>query len=56
MAEAFPNGHFYSPVVDIEAVKNAEANVWKNNPEVLGIDFNDINQQKMLSEVFKYIF
>ena len=37
---AYPNGHFYSPVISIEDIKKREAEIWKNVEidAILGID------------------
>ena len=50
IATAFPNGHFYSPVVDPAALDAAQ--LWPPRPEVLGIDFDDVSHQRILREVF----
>ncbi|WP_019498101.1 class I SAM-dependent methyltransferase [Pseudanabaena sp. PCC 6802] len=52
----FPEGHFYSPIVNIEDVKKSRDKIWMSKPEVLGIDFNDLSHKTLLSEVFpKYL-
>jgi hypothetical protein len=41
----FPNGHFYSPVVDPDGPEvNAERS-WATDPDILGVDFNDAADQ-----------
>lgn len=48
----FPPGHFYSPVVDVDELRQEQARVWPAKPEVLGIDFNDAYRQHVLHEYF----
>lgn len=50
--QPFPDGHFYSPIININDIKKNEKNLWPANPNVLGVDFNDASHIKMLSEVF----
>jgi hypothetical protein len=53
---AFPNGHYYSPVVDVAAAKVDEARIWPAQPNLLGLDFNDAEQRRVLAEDFgRYI-
>jgi hypothetical protein len=47
---AYPNGHFYSPVVD-PALLDAHR-VWPANPTVMGIDFDDRSHEGVLREAF----
>ncbi len=51
-ARAFPAGHFYSPVVDVEDVRRRRAEIWPEAPVNLGIDFNDASHRAILSELF----
>ncbi len=56
MSKPFADGHFYSPIVDINSVKTAESRIWPDKPEVLGIDFNNASHEKYLLEHFpKYL-
>lgn len=53
---AFPDGHFYSPIVDIKSAKDSEQRIWPEYPEVLGINFNENLHKKYLEYYFpKYI-
>jgi hypothetical protein len=36
----FPNGHFYSPVIDPAEVEAASAPIWPAQPDVRGIEFD----------------
>lgn len=45
-------GHFYSPIVNPEELMARQNELWPNNPEVLGIDFNNEYHKKVLSEYF----
>lgn len=49
---AFPDGHFYSPVVDVADVQARQQQIWPAQPEVLGIDWNDGHHRHLLGEVF----
>ena len=48
----FPPGHFYSPIVDVDDLRNQQARVWPAKPKVLGIDFNDAHHERVLREYF----
>jgi predicted O-methyltransferase YrrM len=47
-----PNGHFYSPVVDPAELTSRVDELWPDQPEVVGIDFNDAGHEYILGEVF----
>ena len=49
---AFPDGHFYSPVVDPKDVLARQADIWPQDPIVLGVDWNGPHQTRVLSEFF----
>lgn len=49
---AFPPGHFYSPVVDVQDVSKRRGILWPEAPEALGVDFNDASHRSILTEVF----
>lgn len=49
--KAFPDGHFYSPVVDTTALEKEADRVWPVTPETLGIDFNEEEQLRWIAEV-----
>jgi hypothetical protein len=52
----FPNGHYYSPVINPQEVEAAAERIWPVRPEVRGVDFNADAQKMLLREVFpKYI-
>ncbi|OQW90754.1 MAG: hypothetical protein BWK79_18900 [Beggiatoa sp. IS2] len=52
MPNPFPDGHFYSPIVNIEDIKQAQAKIWPSSPQVLGINFNDASHQHFLTQEF----
>ena len=45
---AFPNGHFYSPVVDPREVALRADRLWPEKPECLGIDFEPARHRDIL--------
>lgn len=45
-------GHFYSPVVDPDELIGQAARLWPDCPKIIGIDFNDAEQEYLLREVF----
>jgi hypothetical protein len=46
MKQAFAPGHFYSPIVDPEALQSRRHVLWPTTaPEVIGIDFKEANQR-----------
>ncbi len=49
---AHPNGHFYSPVVDPGSLEPQADSIWRTDPQVLGIDFNDASHLQILQEDF----
>lgn len=49
--KAFADGHFYSPVVDTEALGRDMARVWPKTAELWGIDFNEAEQRRWLTEI-----
>jgi predicted O-methyltransferase YrrM len=52
----YPNGHFYSPVISIQDVKNRENEIWKNveNDGINGIQLRKQEQKKLISLLNKY--
>ena len=51
-SQPFPDGHFYSPIIDREDLQSRQAEVWPEQPEVVGIDFNDASHQQILDQAF----
>lgn len=49
---AWPDGHFYSPVVNIDDVWQRRDRIWPEQPELLGIEFNKERQRRFLLEEF----
>ena len=47
---AYPDGHFYSPVVDPASLD--ARSLWPANPSVLGLDFDDASHERILRETF----
>src|SRR5439155_22219386 len=55
-AHGFPPGHYHSPIVDPEELKRRQDTVWTGDDPLLGIDLNDLDHRRILTEVFpKYI-
>lgn len=48
----FPDGHFYSPVVDPESLTSQAEQIWPQRPEILGIDFDDAAHLQILQQEF----
>ena len=48
----YPDGHFYSPVVDTAAVAARRDTIWPAQPRLAGIDFNDAGHLQVLTELF----
>lgn len=49
----FPDGHFYSPVVDTEDLAARHGEIWPPEPRpVLGVDWNDAMHERVLREWF----
>ena len=53
----YPPGHFYSPVISIEDVRNRQSEIWKNNEieGIRGIEL-EINKQKELVQSFNQYY
>ena len=50
---AYPNGHFYSPVVDTEELRSRADSLWPAlAPEIPGIEFNRDNHEMVLRNWF----
>lgn len=47
-----PDGHFYSPVVDPEALRAQAVRLWETAQVIHGIDFNDASHARILAEDF----
>ncbi|MFT3805699.1 class I SAM-dependent methyltransferase [Arenimonas sp.] len=47
----FPPGHFYSPIVDTEALAQDRLRVWPGAPTIVGIDFDDASHLHVLQDV-----
>ena len=50
--KAFPDGHFYSPLVDVEELRPREAALWKPRLTIPGIDFNDASHASLVAGAF----
>lgn len=48
----FPDGHFYSPVVDVEQVQADEQRIWPESEVVPGVDLNHASHRHLLSRWF----
>lgn len=53
---AFPNGHFYSPIISIEEIKKREQKIWKNVSVdgIEGINLNEENQKTLVQKFEKF--
>jgi hypothetical protein len=49
---AFPNGHFYSPIVDVSEIQAHEERLWDADKEVLGIEFDPARHDWILRNWF----
>jgi len=50
---AFPDGHFYSPVVDIDEVARNQQRIWPDHPDLQGIRFRPSQQRRFLTRDFR---
>ena len=49
----FPDGHFYSPVVDPKLLQHRESEIWPlPPPEIQGINFNEDFQKSLMEKDF----
>ncbi len=51
-SSAHPNGHFYSPVVDVTTLAGRENEIWPEQPSIKGVDFNEASHEHILRNVF----
>jgi hypothetical protein len=52
-SDAFPSGHFYSPIIDTDELSARASELWPAEPpKVLGIDFNDAFHREVLTVDF----
>lgn len=49
---SFPAGHFYSPVVDTVEADARSAQLWPDQPQTPGIDYDDASHRTILAEWF----
>src|SRR4249920_2395980 len=47
----FSPGHFYSAIVDTDAIRKDRERIWPSAPEVLGVDFDDASHLHVLEQV-----
>jgi len=53
---AFPDGHFYSPVVRVEEARDDRPRIWPATPSMPAIDLNPRRQRAFLTHAFaRYI-
>jgi hypothetical protein len=50
---AFPDGHFYSPVVDIAEARRDESRIWTPSRGLAGIDLRERHQRRLLAREFR---
>jgi predicted O-methyltransferase YrrM len=52
----FPPGHFYSPIVSVEKVKENEREIWKavSSNRILGVDLNTEEQVSTLKQLARF--
>jgi len=52
----FPPGHYYSPIISVNKIKNDEERIWKQDlPDTIpGIDLNTDYQLQLISELSNY--
>lgn len=51
----FPDGHFYSPVINVAELMKDRDRIWPANPNILGIDFNHRGQEAFLDRFPQYM-
>lgn len=48
----FPDGHFYSPIVDLADIESRRTEIWPPDPACPGLDFGDASHHHVLGELF----
>lgn len=52
---AFPNGHFYSPVIDPQELHSRKSSLWSPRvPDPVAIDYRPAEQERLLRELGRY--
>jgi len=49
--KGFPDGHFYSPIVDTKEALRDKERIWPNNPGIHNINFNEEEQLHWLTDI-----
>jgi predicted O-methyltransferase YrrM len=49
----YPNGHYYSPVINVADIEHRSEQIWPARPQLVGIDFNHPGHEQLLREVFQ---
>lgn len=50
----FPAGHYYSPILNLEKIKEREHQIWGDTPEIRGINLNEELQLELLKHLYQY--
>lgn len=50
--ELFPAGHFYSPIANLDDIRDREQKIWGSGKQMPGIDWNEEAQRQLLLEAF----
>src|SRR5579863_7388758 len=52
----YPAGHFYSPIISVDDIKQREVSIWRNHnaDDIIGIDLQTANQLKLITSFEKY--
>jgi len=52
----FPPGHYYSPIVSVDEIKEREEQIWEaiDSPQVMGVDLNVTRQKELLGQLSTY--
>ncbi len=51
----YPNGHFYSPVIDPRDLRVMEAKIWAEEKDMLGVDMRETEQLGLLKKLVTYV-
>lgn len=49
----YPHGHFYSPLVNNDEVRQMQDRIWPAAPHISGIDFNDNEHRRIIESDFR---
>jgi hypothetical protein len=51
---SYPNGHYYSPIIDVDNIREREENIWNEKKEIKDISLNTEAQIELLQKLIMF--